>query len=134
MTLYHVHYVRTDGTKGSIALDADSQALARLGAANQLADNDGYDNTPADWQITAVVDPATPRPLWVIARDIRAHWPKVYFGAVPYLQAMHSLESIADHYGEDSAKSVVLYFLSNASTWRGTDARRIKAELKAMVK
>ena len=73
------------------------------------------------------------RPLSVIARDIRASWPKVYFGAVPYLQAMAQLGSINDKYYEDSARSVVNYFLANAGTWRGEDARRIKAELKSMV-
>ena len=28
---------------------------------------------------------------------------------------------------------IVRYFLSNATTWRGEDARRIKAELKALL-
>jgi hypothetical protein len=74
-----------------------------------------------------------PRPLSVIARDIRAHWPKVYFGAVPYLQAMASLNSINDKFYEDDARSIVNYFLANAGTWRGEDAKRIKAELKSMV-
>ena len=76
----------------------------------------------------------TTRPLYAIADDITAHWPNVYFGAVPYLQAMRRLNAINDNYGMDSAKSVVLYFLSNATTWRGADARRIKAELREMVK
>ena len=74
------------------------------------------------------------RPLYEIAADIRKTWPKVYFGAVPYLEAMGSLNSITDNYGYDSGKSIVLYFLSNANTWRGEDARRIKAELKGMLK
>ena len=74
------------------------------------------------------------RRLHEIADDISAHWPKMYFGAVPYHAAMRSLGSINDTYGLDSAKSIVLYFLSNASTWRGPDARRIKDELKGMVK
>jgi hypothetical protein len=78
--------------------------------------------------------PQTSRPLYVIAREIKATWPKVYFGAVPYLDAMGSLDSINDTYGYDDAKSVVLYFLSNATTWRGDDARRIKAELKSLAK
>ena len=73
------------------------------------------------------------RSLSTIAADIRRHWPKVYFGAVPYLNAMASLNSITDSYYYDSAESVVLYFLSNATTWRGDDARRIKTELKAML-
>lgn len=57
-------------------------------------------------------------------------WPNVWFGAKPYLSAMHSLDSIDDDYGADSGKSIVLYFLANAATWRGEDARRLKAELK----
>ena len=74
------------------------------------------------------------RPLHVIAREIRQTWKKVNFGAEPYLAAMASLDSIQDNFCQDSAKSVVLYFLSNATTWRGEDARRIKAELKALLK
>jgi hypothetical protein len=73
------------------------------------------------------------RPLSTIAREIRATWPKVYFGAVPYLQAMAQLGTVDDKYGLDDARSIVNYFLANAGTWRGDDARRIKAELKAMV-
>lgn len=76
----------------------------------------------------------TNRPLYEIANEIRKDWQKVYFGAVPYLQAMQTLDSIDDNYGMDSAKSIVNYFLANASTWRGEVAKRIKAELKAMAK
>lgn len=74
-----------------------------------------------------------PRPLWVIASDIRAHWDKINYAAKPYLDAMRDLESIDDNYFCDTGKSVVAYFLGNARTWRGDDARRIKAELKAML-
>jgi len=75
----------------------------------------------------------TTRPLYQIANEIKKTWPKVYFGAVPYLDAMTTLNSINDKYGWDSADSIVRYFLSNATTWRGEDAKRIKAELKAMI-
>ena len=74
----------------------------------------------------------TTRPLYEIASEIRKDWKKVYFGAVPYLDAMQSLDSIEDRYIMDSGKSVVCYFLSNASTWRGEVAKRVKAELKKM--
>jgi hypothetical protein len=74
------------------------------------------------------------RPIFEIARDIRANWKPVYFGAVPYLDAMGSLECITDAYYQDSAKSVVRYFLSNAAQWRGPVARTIKAELKELLK
>lgn len=72
------------------------------------------------------------RPLSAIAREIEGSWKNVYFGARPYLDAMHSLNSINDNYYCDSAMSVVCYFLGNASSWRGEDARRIKAELKKL--
>lgn len=72
------------------------------------------------------------RPIYEIAADIRADWKKPYFGAVPYLEAMGSLDNIADNYFYDTGRSVVLYFLSNATTWKGEVARRVKAELKGM--
>ena len=34
----------------------------------------------------------------------------------------------------DSAESTVIYFLANASTFKGEDARRLKSELKAAIK
>lgn len=76
---------------------------------------------------------STVRPLSVIAADIRRHWPNVNYAAVPYLEAMADLDAITDNYIADSARSIVLYFLSNARTWRGPDAVRIKAELKALL-
>ena len=77
----------------------------------------------------------TTRPLHEIAREIKKDWgTKVNFAAKPYLDAMASLDSVNDNYGWDSGKMIVLYFLSNASTWRGETAKRIKAELKAMTK
>jgi hypothetical protein len=74
------------------------------------------------------------RELHNIAREIWAKWPKVNYAAKPYLQAMGQLRTMDDTYICDSAKSIVLYFLGNATTWRGEEARRIKAELKAMIK
>lgn len=74
------------------------------------------------------------RSLSTIAATIRNDWVKPYFGAVPYISAMRELDSIHDMYGADSAKSIVIYFLSNSSTWKGDKAREIKAELKQMIK
>jgi len=74
------------------------------------------------------------RPLYTIAKEIKKDWQKMYFGAVPYYQAMTTLDSIKDNYGMDSGKSIVLYFLSNAATWRGTKAKEIKLELNQMCK
>ena len=74
------------------------------------------------------------RHLYSIAAEIHTLWPKPYFGAVPYIQAMHSLSDITDMYGMDSADYIIRYFLANAGTWRGEDARRIKAELRELLK
>ena len=74
------------------------------------------------------------RAVYEIAREIRADWVKVNYAAQPYLEAMESIDDIDGDYFADSAKSVVLYFLSNAGSWRGPVARRIKAELKGMCK
>ena len=72
------------------------------------------------------------RSLFTISLDIRKDWTKPYFGAVPYINAMGSLDDITDNYGYDSGRSVVQYFLANARTWKGDVARRIKKELKAL--
>ena len=74
----------------------------------------------------------TTRPLSEIAREIDKDWKNIYFGARPYLCAMYSLNAITDDYGADSGKSIVLYFLANAGTWRGETAKRVKAELKKL--
>lgn len=74
------------------------------------------------------------RSLAAIAREIRAIWPNVWFGAVPYLDAMRTMDNVSENFGADSGRSIVAYFLANAQTWRGPDARRIKAELNAMLK
>jgi hypothetical protein len=73
-----------------------------------------------------------PRPIFKIAADIEANWAKVNYAARPYLDAMKGLNSITDMYYADTAKYVVTYFLSNARAFRGEDAKRLKAELKAL--
>ena len=69
----------------------------------------------------------------VIKRDWKAHG-TIYFGAVPYLDAMLTMDKITDAYGADPGTHIVNYFLGNATTWRGPAARVIKAELNRRVK
>ena len=73
------------------------------------------------------------RPLSDIAWEIQSDWKKPYFGAVPYIRTMSELNSISDMYYADTAASIVTYFLSNASSWRGEVARRVKRELSSML-
>lgn len=77
---------------------------------------------------------AAPRSLYVIAAEIRQAWPNMYYGAVPYVRAMGQMATMQDMYGSEDATSIILYFLANATSWRGPDAKRVKAELNAMVK
>lgn len=69
-----------------------------------------------------------------IARLIRANWPKPYFGAVPYLSAMATLNSVNDTYGCDDGRSVVAYALANMAQFRGEVAREVKKELNRRLK
>jgi hypothetical protein len=73
------------------------------------------------------------RPLYAIARDISKAWPNVNYAAKPYLEAMRELSTVSDKYGYDDARSIVLYFLSNAASFRGDQAKALKSELKAIV-
>jgi hypothetical protein len=95
-------------------------------------------NAPADPTYLNV----KPRTLRDVAMEVRRDWKHVYFGAVPYLDAMMQMNDTpatrdgvkGGNYYADSAQSVILYFLANANTWRGETARRVKAELKALSK
>lgn len=75
----------------------------------------------------------TTRPLYEIATEISFKWPNVNYAARPYLDAMGDLDKITDMFHSDPAAHIVRYFLSNATGWRGEDAKRIKAELRSMV-
>lgn len=70
-----------------------------------------------------------------IAIEIKSLWGNVSPYAMPYLNAMLELPTSdpSANYGVEQASEQVMRFLANASGWRGSDARRIKAELKAMI-
>ncbi|MCB2114137.1 MAG: hypothetical protein KDD85_11400 [Parvularculaceae bacterium] len=74
------------------------------------------------------------RSIREIAAEIKSDWgDRIDNAAIPYVSAMERIEDIRDAYGHDSASEVVVRFLSVANTWRGETARRVKAELKAML-
>lgn len=74
------------------------------------------------------------RPIYKIAQEISQDWKTPYFGAVPYLKAMHTLRDLSSSYGRDDARGILLYFLSNSGRWKGEAARRIKAEIRTALK
>ncbi len=78
------------------------------------------------------------RPLYEIAKEIRKDWgAKTSEHAKPYIREMAQFDKITEKgvSGDiaDDASGIVNYFLCNAPTWRGEVAKRIKAELKAML-
>lgn len=80
-------------------------------------------------------DIGTKRTLADIADEIRRDWgSRENYAATPYIDAMLTLHNVHQSYGADTGRSVVVYFLANAGSWRGETARRVKAELKALVK
>lgn len=70
-----------------------------------------------------------------IARDVKSTWMNVYFGAVPYLEALLTLDTTDPEalYGIEKAGDIARYFLANAQIFRGADARRLKEELKTLI-
>lgn len=103
--------------------------------ANVLDKIDVEDDEDDDYENIDNIDESVSeqRPLYVIAREIYRLWKPMSPYAKPYLEAMLSLDSVDDNYGMDSGDSIVRYFLGNASSWKGEDARRIKAELNKMI-
>ena len=79
---------------------------------------------------------AQQRPLHEIADEIRSDWSKqksgINYGAKPYLEAMSSMDKVTENFGYDSGKSIVLYFLSNATQWRGETIKAIGQKMRRL--
>jgi hypothetical protein len=80
------------------------------------------------------------RTIREIGMEINRDWQPPNYAAAPYLRAMieeeyEDINTPADYsICRAAARSVVARFLGNAGTWRGETARRVKAELKGMLK
>ena len=103
--------------------------MSKLNEANKY-----FFGTEDPNEVKQLFQSSEPRPISEIAAEIDEKWKKVSPYARPYLDAMYSLETIEDKYLYDDAESIILYFLSNASGWKGDDAKRIKKELKDICK
>lgn len=68
-----------------------------------------------------------------IARDIRIDWKNVKYSAKPYLDALTQVHDVNDQFGYDDARSLIRYFLANASTYKGENAKKYKLELKQLI-
>jgi hypothetical protein len=58
----------------------------------------------------------------------------VNYAAKPYLEAMLDCETMDSKYGCEDGRTQVAYFLSNATSYRGEQAKLIKAELNRRLK
>lgn len=86
-----------------------------------------------------------PRSIPAIAAEINTHMltalmkkpghtPAWVSYSRPYVSAMREISGgIQSRYFHDSAYEIVLRCLCNLQSWRGEDARRIKAELQALL-
>ena len=72
--------------------------------------------------------------VYELATVIRKDWQKPHLAAMPYLSAMRCMNDAVEDYGCESGRSIIAYFLSNASSWHGDVARGVKAELKRRIK
>jgi hypothetical protein len=91
-------------------------------------------NIEANWEYYQKLEKELPTmKLSDIASVISKNWNNITH-AKPYLDAMFNLEKITDNYILDSGYSVVAYFLSNATTWKGEIAKLVKKELNKRLK
>jgi hypothetical protein len=74
------------------------------------------------------------RPLSVIAAEITADWTALHGAAQPYMDAMSELRNATDRYGVETGSDMIQGFLNNSQTWRGPVARRVKGELRMILK
>jgi hypothetical protein len=74
------------------------------------------------------------RPLNEIAAEIAADWTARHGAAQPYIDAMRELRTADQRSGIETGSDMIQGFLINAQTWRGEVARRVKLELKAILR
>lgn len=78
------------------------------------------------------------RKIYEIAAEIKKVWvdkdgkTNIHPWAKPYFDAMTELSEPTDMFYLDTAKSIVIYFISNATSFKGEDATRLKNELRVM--
>jgi hypothetical protein len=74
------------------------------------------------------------RSLREIRRDITGHWKHPGWGPSDALWSMQFFDNIDEMHCGDQGRDVVKGFLSHAGNFRGPDAERLKAELKALLR
>ena len=68
-----------------------------------------------------------------IANFIKNDWKNISQHALVYLEPMTTLSNINQNYFEDDGKSIVRYFLANARSYRGENAKIVKKQLNKLL-
>ena len=96
--------------------------------------NNTTSNAAATIPVVSIAEDLKGKKLYEIAqtvvRDHRETGQKVNYALKPWLDALGSISELTDNYGAESGRTVVAYFLSNASQYKGATAKAVKAELK----
>ncbi len=66
----------------------------------------------------------------VTPRGVRPAWVTY---SMPYLRTMLEIDSMTQTYMAEDARSIVLYARSNLASWRGAEAKALKAELDQLL-
>lgn len=114
--------------------DFNKSEIIILGASSEIEDVwCSIDGTNYKTTAKSVSLPKSFRPLKEIAEDIRKDWRDIDSEAKYNLDAMASLTSVDEMYGNDKGRQIVNKFLWNSDNWKGVVADNIKAELKDIV-
>lgn len=84
-------------------------------------------------EIIGLVDKLSKMSIKDIAQFIIDDWSKTDKVPKNYLEPMLKIKTLNEMYGADTAYSVVVYFLSNASRWKGFNAKVTKQYLKTLL-
>lgn len=71
---------------------------------------------------------------WEFGNEIKINWEFPSGYAIPYIDALCRLGDWNSHYVHEHAFGIAARFLVNASTWKGDVAKRVKSELKKILK
>lgn len=141
MSQKYYHKLKESVNESSKDVEASAQRISII--ARQKLLKNKYNPKKKKKKAKKVVKESTGNnlpPVHEIARGIKKNWKKMYFGAVPYIDAMHSMRSAHDDYGMDTGHSVIAYGLSNMNSYSGKSvhdpelAKVHRAQLKAHLK
>lgn len=120
---------KPDGSQEPAKATDVNGSLLYLGA-NQAVAPAPPKPAQAKTKVASAAIPGLKTASWSELGDLIAkHWSKPDVAAKPYIEALQGA-SPDGMYGVERSRDHAAYFLSNASSWRGDEARQVKAELR----